>query len=260
MTLPGRRYESRDAVRELNDVCLSSRIRHQSCKHADFNERQRHRTRDESGRWSKISAVFFLLWAFSTLVVSGASPQVTLAWNLSRDVNVAGYRVHYGVVSRSYTNMISVGLSAKCTVSNLTEGTTYFFSVTAVDALGVESDFSNEVSFTVPFTPPSLRLVIPPTKQIVLLITGQRGHSYEVQASANLSTWSTVGIVTLNSGVTTSFTDSSATGQPARFYRLQELRLPRPPDRWCWESPGNLGTATKYKPPRISRLGAPSAQ
>jgi len=33
--------------------------------------------------------------------------------------------------------------------------------------------------------------------------------------------------VTLNSGVTTSFTDSSATGQPVRFYRLQELQLPK---------------------------------
>ncbi|MBI3853350.1 MAG: tandem-95 repeat protein [Verrucomicrobia bacterium] len=75
---------------------------------------------------------------------------MTLAWDPSTDPDVAGYKIYYGVVSRTYTNMVDVGNATNVTISGLIEGTTYYFAATAYNALGMESDFSNETSYSVP--------------------------------------------------------------------------------------------------------------
>src|SRR6185437_11430512 len=54
--------------------------------------------------------------------------------------------------SRSYQNEIPTGTNLTAAVSGLADGTTYYFSVTAVDASGLESDFSDEVAYSVPQT------------------------------------------------------------------------------------------------------------
>ena len=79
-----------------------------------------------------------------------ATGSVALAWNPSISTNVAGYKIYYGVASGVYNNTIPVGNSTNVTVTGLVEGTTYYFAATAVDALGVESQFSNETSYSVP--------------------------------------------------------------------------------------------------------------
>jgi hypothetical protein len=75
---------------------------------------------------------------------------VTLAWSPSADTNVIGYNLYHGVASRTYTNKLDVGSALTATVSNLVEGTTYYFSYNAYNLLGMESDFSEEVSYHVP--------------------------------------------------------------------------------------------------------------
>jgi hypothetical protein len=58
------------------------------------------------------------------------------------------YKVYYGLHSASYLwSVIASGTS--CIISNLTVGTTYYFAVVAVDSLGYESDYSNELMYTV---------------------------------------------------------------------------------------------------------------
>jgi Divergent InlB B-repeat domain/Fibronectin type III domain/Bacterial Ig domain len=84
--------------------------------------------------------------SFSSL----ATQSVTIAWDPSPDTNVVGYKIYYGVVSRTYTNVIDVGASTSATISNLVEGTTYYFAATAYNVLGMESAFSGEASYTVP--------------------------------------------------------------------------------------------------------------
>jgi hypothetical protein len=88
-------------------------------------------------------------WA-DNLWPSNPPPVVQLTWDL-----VAGmkYNVYYGVGSGAYTNRVSVGMTNYATVTLPARGQTYYFAVTAV-ASGLESDFSNEVSFT-PASPPS---------------------------------------------------------------------------------------------------------
>jgi hypothetical protein len=82
-----------------------------------------------------------------------AAQSVTLAWNRDTDPTVVGYRLHDGTSSGNYTRTIEVGNTTTATVSNLTAGQTYYFAVTAYNAVGRESLPSNQVSFTATATP-----------------------------------------------------------------------------------------------------------
>jgi hypothetical protein len=75
---------------------------------------------------------------------------VTLAWDPSSGTNIAGYNLYYGSASNTYTNWVAVANIAQGTVTGLNVGATYYFTVTAFDASGLESDYSNEVAYTVP--------------------------------------------------------------------------------------------------------------
>jgi hypothetical protein len=70
---------------------------------------------------------------------------------------VAGYNLYFGVASKVYTNMVSFGNVTAASISGLSTGTTYFFTVTAVDFAGLESPYSNETTYTVGTnTPPTI--------------------------------------------------------------------------------------------------------
>src|SRR5438309_8922 len=86
-----------------------------------------------------------LTWlAFITRVVAG---NVTLAWDADSDPSVIGYRLHSGTTSGVYTQTTEVGSALAASVSNLANGNTYFFVVTAYNAAAVESAPSNQVSY-----------------------------------------------------------------------------------------------------------------
>jgi hypothetical protein len=75
---------------------------------------------------------------------------VTLAWNATSDPEVQGYNCYYGVASRVYIRTIPVGNATTVTLTNLPDGLTYYFAATTYNAAGVESEYSDEVSFTLP--------------------------------------------------------------------------------------------------------------
>ena len=86
----------------------------------------------------------------STPITSSPSGQAKLAWDppdISTDVT--GYMIHYGTASGTYSQAIDVGNTTSYTVSNLIDGKTYYFAVTAYNAIGYESVYSNEVSITI---------------------------------------------------------------------------------------------------------------
>lgn len=74
----------------------------------------------------------------------------TLAWDASAPGTVSGYRVYFGTASGAYDQAlgagVAVGTASTYTVGSLTPGQTYYFAVTAVDAAGGESPYSNEAS------------------------------------------------------------------------------------------------------------------
>ncbi len=86
--------------------------------------------------------------------------EVTLAWDPNSEPDLAGYKLYYGLESGQYDEIIDVGNVTTTTVPGLDAGLTYYFVVTAYNAAGLESDPSNEVSYTVPDeTSPSGRIV-----------------------------------------------------------------------------------------------------
>ncbi|MEK3788725.1 fibronectin type III domain-containing protein [Paenibacillus sp. FSL K6-1230] len=83
----------------------------------------------------------------SELNVSTNNGQVTLNWDQVE--NAESYTVYYGTESGKYTETVSVtkDVYRNYVVPGLTDGTTYYFVVTATVS-GVESKRSNEVSAT----------------------------------------------------------------------------------------------------------------
>jgi hypothetical protein len=88
----------------------------------------------------------FLSILFCSNLVSAA--EVTLAWDANTEPDLAGYMIYYGFASQSYDYVVDVGDQATFTISDLEDGHTYYFAVTAYDTENLESDFSNEVTKT----------------------------------------------------------------------------------------------------------------
>ena len=85
------------------------------------------------------------------LIASNAmAAQATLAWDPNTESDLAGYRVHYGTSSGSYTVHTDVPDVTTYTVTALTAGQTYYFAVSAYDAAGNESGDRNPASYAVP--------------------------------------------------------------------------------------------------------------
>jgi hypothetical protein len=103
-----------------------------------------------------LRAVFFVVLAvvvvFGSPLSSLAAKNIVLTWNPSAQTNIVGYSVYYGMASHHYTEKISLA-SSKAVISDLVENKTYYFAVTASNDLGLESNPSDEVIYTVPPVP-----------------------------------------------------------------------------------------------------------
>lgn len=150
------------------------------------------------------------------------SNMVTLAWDSSPSPAVAGYRVYLGTASGNYTTIVEVGNVTTNTVPGLTNGVTYFMAVTAYDTNGLESAFSNEISVVPGLT--RIQVHVAANRQAVLTLSGPIGHTYDIQATADLRTWTAIGNVTVGSGGSFDFTDTNAPIFPKRFYRTHEIQ------------------------------------
>ena len=106
--------------------------------------------------------LFAVVSLISVYAAEAQTSSVKLAWNPSAGPQLAGYRIYDGVSSHTYTNIVQVGNVTNATISGLTVGVTYFFSVTAYDTSGLESPFSNEISYKVTnSTLPTISLTVP---------------------------------------------------------------------------------------------------
>lgn len=96
-------------------------------------------------------------WLCTCLVLAWAmaasGQRLTLAWDASPCACAAGYRLYYGTNTRSYQFVTNTGLMLTQSVV-LPHGGRWFFAATVVSTNGLESDFSNEVSWESKPTPP----------------------------------------------------------------------------------------------------------
>lgn len=121
-----------------------------------------------------IVALFMLGVAIGAPVEFTQSPTVLLSWHYSAEPDIAGYRVHFGKVSGVYTHVVNVGIGEQfdgedgvervrpMAAIDLPEGGEWFCAVTAYNTYGLESPYSDEVSFArnVPAAPSGLRVVV----------------------------------------------------------------------------------------------------
>src|SRR5579859_6301168 len=126
-------------------------------------------------------AVRSLLAVSLVLITLGAHAQnkasVTLAWNPDATPGLVGYNLYQGAASGSYTNKITVGIQTNATVSGLTYGVKYYFTVTAFTSVGLESPYSNEITYTPATNPPPA----------IVLSLPANGATYTAPASISLA-------------------------------------------------------------------------
>lgn len=162
----------------------------------------------------------------------GATPpatnSVTLAWDASGGPSVTGYRVYYGQTSGSYSTSVVGGNVPTIRVDGLAEGVTYYFAVTAFTATGLESDFSNELSVTVPETVPgglvTIQIRAAANRVVTLTVAGEVGRTYDLQATPDFAAWTVIGTVTIGANGSVNFVDTNAGSSPKRFYRTRDAQ------------------------------------
>lgn len=152
-----------------------------------------------------------------------AQSSVILEWDPSPDTTVVGYHLYYGVASGVYTNTIDAGTNTSVTVPGLVGGVTYYFAVTAYDIYGLESAFSNEISYKIPVSGPTVTLSFNAKSGQAPLLkgVGLANQSYDVLASTNCQTWTRIGGVVADGTGAYQYSDAHATNSRC-FYRLRQ--------------------------------------
>ena len=84
-----------------------------------------------SRRFHLIAAVAVML--FVTLDLRAATYSVRLEWDANSEPDIAEYKVYWGPQSGAPNQSRKVGNVTTATVDNLDDGTTYFFTVTAIN-------------------------------------------------------------------------------------------------------------------------------
>ena len=108
-----------------------------------------------------------------SLALPALAGTATIAWDTNPEPDIAGYKVYYGTASRTYTEIVDIGNVTTVDLV-LSEGV-YFLNVTAYNVSGLESDFSEELAFTMPS--PAAAWVV------------------EIQASTDLVNWTVIATV-----------------------------------------------------------------
>ena len=175
-------------------------------------------------RLERLRNAFYLQAALASgLVLAGtlrADQTASLAWNPVINTPVAGYALYVGNLSGSYTSRIDVGTNTQVTITGLKEGKTNYFAVTAYNSARIESPISSAV----PYIVPGLLLFAPPHGAVTggtISFPVAAGHSYELQASTNLSKWTNLWQTAVwSSNAWEEYEDWNSSSYPRRFYRL----------------------------------------
>jgi len=152
-----------------------------------------------------------------------ADQSVTLGWIASPSPQAAGYAVYYGTSSGSYDSRMDAGTNTIASVTNLSAGLAYYFVVVSVDADGVESIPSNEVSFTTPApgAPPAFTAISLVSGRLVMAWNAVPGQAYQIQFKKSLEErdWIPLGGVVRVAHALATFTDNPI-ADSQRYYRI----------------------------------------
>lgn len=105
----------------------------------------------------KIMLIGLALLMSVPFALASQAASLTLDWDPSTSAGVAGYNLYYKVADQeTFTGVgiqqgdspIDAGIQVSIDLDGLSDDTVYTFTVTSYDSNGVESAYSNEVSFT----------------------------------------------------------------------------------------------------------------
>jgi hypothetical protein len=113
------------------------------------------------------------------------SLHIGLAFDKPDDPSVTGFRLYRGNQSGVYTNTIDLGMENRVIATGLASNTIYFFAVTSHDNTGMESIFSNEVTYqTQNVRPVSLTL----SPRGIITINSYAGARLDIEKTSDLAT------------------------------------------------------------------------
>jgi ABC-type oligopeptide transport system substrate-binding subunit len=137
-----------------------------TARHARVHKYVEYGQRQKAALWFRASALALLLTATAAMTGCGgsvstetlpvapanATGSATLSWSAPTTnadgtplTSLGGYKVYYGTTPGVYASII-VGNATSYSFHDLLRGKTYYFTVTAYDASGNESDYSAVVS------------------------------------------------------------------------------------------------------------------
>ena len=140
-------------------------------------------------------ALFTFLFTVSVMVEPASavdSTSVVLAWDLSPDSGILGYKVYRTETSGSFAspplNGSSLVTGSTFTDSTGQAGRTYYYAVTAVSSTGLESNRSNVVQTTIVVPAPA---PLPPPLNLAPAVSAGPDRTITLPASASLTATAT---------------------------------------------------------------------
>jgi hypothetical protein len=94
-----------------------------------------------------------------SLIVESYPDNITLIFNQFGDTNIAFYKIYGGTTPQPTNVLANSGVTLK-RLTNLQNGSNYYFRVTAVNKQGVEGPFSNETNATVNIIKPGQNMML----------------------------------------------------------------------------------------------------
>jgi hypothetical protein len=179
------------------------------------------------GRFSLPLGILIAILSIPLTASLHGAGSVTLAWDANTAPGVSGYNLYYGETIGNYTNKVVAGNVTSFAVAGLTESKTYYFVVTCHNASGLESDFSNLVSFRVPDpnSGPAISAINVTENGPAITWNSVSGTSYSVFYKDKLSDslWTPIPGSLLAGGNSLNWVDANASASPQRFYRIAVL-------------------------------------
>ncbi len=169
------------------------------------------------------------------LTALGDNQQVTLSWSPNSEDDLASYNIYRGSASPAQTLLATVTVTSSpdtaYTDNTVTNDSTYFYRITAVDLDGDESEYSNEVEVTpynsIPAAPQNLT-ALGDNQQVTLSWSPNSEDnlaSYNIYRGSTSPAQTLLATVTVTSSPDTTYTDNTVTTDSMYFYRITAVDL-----------------------------------
>jgi len=164
---------------------------------------------------------------------------LTIVWSPSPSPGVIGYAVYWGLSDDTCTNRISLRNVTDVTLVGFRRRVTYYLAVSAYDANGEESPWSNRIQYsrtpivmpmTAPITVTNLlqmqRVDLAGSNQVLRLsFTGQAGSNYQLQTTEDFQSWEVLRTTNCVQPQLVVYELPYSPTTPHRFFRLLENEL-----------------------------------